>query len=102
MVPAFLMSEATYMLDAKLGQSAVTNLISSVIVGDVQIDNDLAGLVRILHLIERYSDMSLGFADASVIECAERTKATVLTFDSDFHVVAREKTFSALPPMTIG
>ena len=49
---------------------------------------------RIKELVVRYADLPLGFADAAVIACAERTRAEVLTFDRrDFEVVGREGTF---------
>jgi uncharacterized protein len=42
-------------------------------------------------LVARYEDLRLGFADASVIACAERSGRRVLTLDlRDFGPVARE------------
>ena len=53
---------------------------------------------RIRELVGRYADLPLGFADASVIACAERNGGRVLTFDArDFGVVAREGTIQPLP-----
>lgn len=42
-------------------------------------------------VIRRYTDLPLGFADASVIACAERHGGHVLSLDlSHFGIVARE------------
>jgi len=54
-------------------------------------------LPRIRVLIARYADLPLGFADASVVACAERSGGRVLTLDlRDFGVVAREGTIQIL------
>jgi hypothetical protein len=46
----------------------------------------------------RYAEMKLGFADASVIACAERNGGRVMSFDRrDFEVVAAEGTIELLP-----
>jgi predicted nucleic acid-binding protein len=46
---------------------------------------------RIAELVDRYADLRLGLADASVIACAERSGPRVLTLDfRDFVPVARE------------
>jgi uncharacterized protein len=49
-------------------------------------------------LVQRYADLPLGFADASVIACAERNGGRVLSLDKrDFGVVAREGRITLLP-----
>jgi hypothetical protein len=41
--------------------------------------------------VRRYESLPIGFADASVIACAERSGKRVMTLDRrDFSVVARE------------
>jgi predicted nucleic acid-binding protein len=46
---------------------------------------------RVAELVARYEDLRLGFADASVIACKERSGRRVLTLDlRDFGPVARE------------
>jgi predicted nucleic acid-binding protein len=53
---------------------------------------------RIRDLVHRYADLPLGFADASVIACAERHARRVLTLDQrDFQIVAREGRIMVLP-----
>ena len=56
-------------------------------------------LPRIRELVHRYVDLPLGFADASVISCAERTSGgRVLTLDRrHFGVVAGEGKITLLP-----
>ena len=45
----------------------------------------------------RYKDLPLGFGDAAVVACAERTGGRVLSFDRrDFSVVAGEGTITLL------
>jgi len=49
-------------------------------------------------VITRYADLPFGFADASVVACAERSGGRVLTLDlRDFGVVARAGTVHVLP-----
>jgi predicted nucleic acid-binding protein len=49
-------------------------------------------------LVVRYADLPLGFADASVVACAERRRAAVLTLDRrHFDVVAAEGTIRVVP-----
>jgi predicted nucleic acid-binding protein len=53
---------------------------------------------RIRGLASRYEDLPLGFADASVVACAERNGGRVVTLDDrDFAVVAREEAIVVLP-----
>ena len=53
---------------------------------------------RTRQLVTRYEDLVLGFVDAAVIACAERSGGRVLTFDiRDFGVVSREGTITVLP-----
>jgi predicted nucleic acid-binding protein len=45
-----------------------------------------------------HADLPLGFADASVISCAERSGGAVLTLDRrDFDVVAAEGKIALVP-----
>lgn len=57
-----------------------------------------ADLPRIRQLVTRYADLPLGLADTSVVACAERCDAGILTFDRrDFAVVAREGRVRLVP-----
>jgi predicted nucleic acid-binding protein len=45
-----------------------------------------------------YAELPLGFADAAVVACAERSRGRVLTLDlHDFVVVARAGSITILP-----
>jgi len=49
-------------------------------------------------LVNRYAGLPLGFADAAVIACAERSGGAVLSLDRrDLGVVAREGRILVLP-----
>jgi NAD(P)-dependent dehydrogenase (short-subunit alcohol dehydrogenase family) len=66
--------------------------------GAYMLDCGEAALGRTRQLVERYGDLSLGFVDAAVIACAERSGGRVLTFElRDFGVVAVEGTITILP-----
>lgn len=63
-------------------------------------DKDLAArdFPRIRKLVERYADLPLGYADAAVVACAERSGRRVLTLDRrDFGVVSGEGSITILP-----
>ncbi len=48
--------------------------------------------------MRRYEDFPLGYADATIIACAERLGAAVFTFDRrHFTVVASEGTITVVP-----
>jgi hypothetical protein len=48
--------------------------------------------------VVKYKDLALGFADASVVACAERSGGRVLTFDRrDLDVVARSAKITLVP-----
>jgi predicted nucleic acid-binding protein len=55
-------------------------------------------LPRIRELVARYNDLPLGFSDAAVIACAERSGGTIATLDQrDFDVVASETSITLVP-----
>jgi hypothetical protein len=91
LIPAGILAEAGYMIETKLGARVLDALLEDLIEGAFAFDCADADLARIRELVARYHDLPLGLADASVIACAERTGARILTFDRrDFGVVARE------------
>lgn len=66
--------------------------------GAYSIDCGETDLARTRELVARYADLSLGFVDAAVIACAERSGGRVLMFDlRDVGVVAAEGTITVLP-----
>lgn len=96
-VPAFILAEIMYLLEARAPHAAV-GFLADLDSGAFTVDCGEADLGRIRQLVERYSDMSLGFADAAVIACAERSGGKVLSFDlRHFGVVAQEGAIVLLP-----
>jgi uncharacterized protein len=98
LVPAGILAEVGYMVETKLGVKVLDAFLDDLIEGAFTFDCGEEDLPRIRDLVGRYSDMSLGVADASVIACAQRTRGRILTFDRrDFGVVAREGTIALAP-----
>ncbi|MDR8407719.1 PIN domain-containing protein [Nonomuraea sp. 3-1Str] len=90
LVPSFVAGESCYMI-GKLGgaraEAAFLRLLES---GWFRlVDLTESDLSRIAVLVERYNDLPLGSADASVVAVAERMRVTdVMTIDvRDFSVV---------------
>lgn len=97
-VPAGILAEAAYMLEARLGFASVDAFLSDLEEGRLLLDCGDGDLARIRELIARYGNLPLGFADASVVACAERRQSKVLTLDRrDFDVVAGEGHLEIVP-----
>lgn len=97
-IPAGILSEAAYMVEARVGARYLTAVVSDLESGALALDCSERDFARIGTLLARYGDLPLGFTDASVVACAERNGGRVLTFDRrDFSVVAREGTITLVP-----
>jgi predicted nucleic acid-binding protein len=96
LVPAGILAEVGYLLEARLGTTAVLRFLES-LAADLTLDCGEDDLGRVAELVERYADLPLGLADACVVACAERHGGAVLAFDDDFLVVAREGSLQVLP-----
>lgn len=93
LVPAGILSEVTYLTERKVGLEVLESLLADLASGAYTLDCGEEDFTRIAELVRRYADLALGFADASVIACAERSGRRVMTLDRrDFPVVAREGT----------
>lgn len=93
-VPAGILSEVAYMMENWADSGAVPQFLDDLASARFEFDCGENDFWRIRDLVQRYDNLPLGFADASVIACAERLRAPVLTFDQQhFPVVAREGTF---------
>ena len=98
LVPAGILAEITYMVEQRLGTRTLDLFLEDLESGAYALDCGHADLPRIRALITRYDDLPLGFADASVVACAERSGGRVLTLDvRDFGVVARAGTVTIVP-----
>jgi predicted nucleic acid-binding protein len=97
-VPAGILAEAAYVLQARLGPATVEAFLRDLEEGRILLDCGEEDLSRIRELVVRYSDMPLGFSDAAVVACAERRGGGVLTLDRrDFDVLAGEIPLRVLP-----
>jgi predicted nucleic acid-binding protein len=98
LVPATIMAEIAYMLESRGHRRLLDDFLQSVEAGQVVVDCEGADLSRVRGLIARYADLPLGYADASVIACAERNGGNALTFDDrHFGTVAREGSIASVP-----
>jgi predicted nucleic acid-binding protein len=98
-VPAGILAEVAYLVESRLQVAVLTRFLSDLEAGAYTLDCGERDFARIRELVERYGDLSLGFADASVVACAERHGGRVLTMDRrEFEVVARgERSITVLP-----
>jgi predicted nucleic acid-binding protein len=97
-LPAGIMAEVTFMIALRFGEPRVPQFLHSLVNGELSVQWEAGDLPRILHLVDRYHDLPLGYADAAVIACAERNGGKVLTLDHrHFGVVAREGTIQIVP-----
>jgi predicted nucleic acid-binding protein len=98
LVPAATLGEIAFLVEERLGIQVLDLLLADLESGAYTIDCGEADLGRTRELVARYADLSLGYVDAAVIACAERSGGRVLTFDlRDFGVVAAEGTITVLP-----
>lgn len=98
LVPAGILAEIAYMVEERLDAEALRSLLLDLESGGFTLECGEEDLARIRELVERYADLPLGFADASVVSCAERNGGRVLTLDvRHFGVVAGEGNIILLP-----
>lgn len=100
LVPAATLGEISFLVEERLGARVLDLLLGDLESGAYTIDCGETDLARTRELVARYADLSLGYVDAAVIACAERSGGRVLTFDlRDFGVVAAEGTITVLPAL---
>lgn len=98
LVPAGILGEITYLLERRYGVRTLDTFLADLENGTFRLECGDDDLRRVRVLVDRYADLPLGFADAAVIACAERSGGAVLTLDRrDFGVVAREGKIVILP-----
>ena len=98
LVPAGILAEIAYMVEERLGARVLDSFVQDLESGGLTLECGEEDLPRIRQLVGRYEDLPLGFADASVISCAERNGGRVLTLDlRHFGVVAAEGRITPLP-----
>ncbi len=87
----FVLAEADYMLASRLGHSAARELLDDVEAEAYQLVEFGSGDVASANgIIDRYEDLHIGIADASLVVIAARFETTrILTFDQrHFRTVA--------------
>lgn len=100
-IPAGILGEAAYLVESRLGGRVLVRFLSDLVDGAFAVDCGDGDAARIRALVTRYADLPLGFADAAVIACAERSGGRVLTLDQrDISVVGREVPLTILPDGT--
>ncbi|MGI8998128.1 MAG: type II toxin-antitoxin system VapC family toxin [Candidatus Limnocylindria bacterium] len=98
LVPAGILGEATFMLERRMGTQVLDAFLADLESGAYSLDCGNGDVARIRELVNRYAGLPLGFADAAVVACAERSGGRVLTLDlRDFGVVARDVQLNLLP-----
>jgi uncharacterized protein len=98
----FVLAELDYLLMRHVGQSAQAALLGEVARGAYQLEVfSAADIARAKEVIEKYADLDIGLADASIVVLAERhTASAVLTLDQrHFRAlrIARRRRFRVLP-----
>jgi predicted nucleic acid-binding protein len=102
LVPLTVLPEICYLLNTHLGQESERKLIASIIQGELKIEGMTHDdFRRSFQLLETYSDMNIGFVDASVVAIAERLKIhRILSTDRKHFSIIRPRhcqTFDLLP-----
>lgn len=89
----FVLAEADYMLASRLGPAAASELLDEVANEAYElVDFDSGDVATAKGIIDRYGDLNIGIADASLVVIAARYETTrILTFD--------ERHFCAVAPL---
>jgi predicted nucleic acid-binding protein len=98
----FVLAELDYLLMRHIGQHAQSALLEEVARGAYQLEPfGAADVARAKEVMERYADLAIGLADASIVVLAERHGVTnVLTLDQRHFRsmrIDRRKRFKVLP-----
>lgn len=97
-IPAGILAEIAYLVEARM-PAVLDAFLRDIETGAFSLDCGDLAMARVRELIGRYASLPLGYSDAAVIACAERSGGLVLTYDRrDFGVVAREGTITLMPP----
>ena len=98
----FVLAELDYLLMRHIGRRAQAALLEEVARGAYQLELfGAADVARAKEVVEKYADLEIGLADASIVVLAERHAVTeVLTLDQrHFRAmrIERRKRFKVLP-----
>lgn len=92
-VPAPVLTEVCYLIEARNGTRAETAFLTELARGTMTLEpTTTSDLVRMAELVTRYDDLPLGAVDASVIAIAERLNAAdIATLDRRHFYVVRPR-----------
>jgi predicted nucleic acid-binding protein len=97
----FVLAELDYLLATRVSHAARTSLLVEVQRGALQLEPFAASDVRAaLAIVQRYADLAISLADASIVVLANRHETTdVLTLDQRHFrlLAANDKPFRLLP-----
>ena len=101
-VPITVLSEICYLLNTHLGKESERKLIASITQNELRVEGlTIEDFRRSLQLLETYSDVNIGFVDASMVAIAERLKIhRILTTDRKHFSIIRPRhcrSFDLLP-----
>ena len=90
-IPASVLPEVSYLLQTRISAAAEHAFIRSVAEGELVVEPlEPEDIVRAAALMQEYTDLPLGFVDASVVATAERLGAReILTTDRRHFAVVR-------------
>lgn len=102
LISAAILSEIDYLIGAKLGVQAELDFMDDILAGAFTLEPfTIADLRRSRELLDQYSTLNIGLADAAVISTAERIGTRrILTVDKRHFRVVRAfdgKPFTLLP-----
>jgi uncharacterized protein len=97
-VPALVITEAAYLIAARLGTDAEIRFLGDLAAGAFAVEPVVpADWLRIAELVSRYRDLPLGTVDTSVVATAERLGVTeVATVDRRHFGVVRPRHTKAI------
>lgn len=98
----FVLAELDYLLSVRVSASSAAALLGQVAVGTYRLESmDTEDVARAAEVIDRYRDLEVGLADASLVVLAERHRTSdILTLDErHFRVIVgpRGRPFRILP-----
>lgn len=96
-IPATVIPEACYLLQAHLSLQAETAFVKSIIKRALRLEQvDEDDLNRAIEVMDSYSDLKIGLVDASIVAVAERLKiSAIMTTDRRHFSIIQPKNCAA-------
>jgi len=82
-LPITVLPEICYLVESRLGHTAMRRFVDTVAVGDFQVESvNIDDLSRVTEVLDQYAGARVDFVDATIVALAERLKVTrILTLD---------------------